>query len=90
MPLTDPFAIPRRLLPAARKALAEGRLFWRSTDAQGRPCNGGAADPVSIGVWAPRVEGQIVCETFRPLANLSGANLRGWARGPDGYARRMK
>ena len=55
-PITSP-----RLLRWAHLALAEGRLSWRVTDAQGRACNGGTADPLPIGEWSPIVENAEIC-----------------------------
>lgn len=46
----------------AATALAEGRLSWRVTDAQGRPCNGGDAEPISLGEWSPTIEDAVVCQ----------------------------
>ena len=45
----------------AATALAEGRLSWRVTDAQGRPCNGGDADPIALGEWSPTIEDAAIC-----------------------------
>ena len=45
----------------AAVALAEGRLSWRVTDAQGRPCNGGRADPIPLGEWSPAIEDAELC-----------------------------
>ena len=42
-------------------ALAEGRLSWRVTDAQGRPCNGGDAEPIPLGEWSPTIEDAALC-----------------------------
>lgn len=44
----------------AATALAEGRLSWRVTDAQGRPCNGGDADPIPLGEWSPTIEDAVI------------------------------
>lgn len=46
----------------AATALAEGRLSWRVTDAQGRPCNGGDAEPLPLGEWSPTIEDAELCE----------------------------
>jgi len=46
----------------AATALAEGRLSWRVTDAQGRPCNGGDADPIPLGEWSPTIEDAVLCQ----------------------------
>ena len=45
----------------AATALADGRLSWRVTDAQGRPCNGGNADPLPLGEWSPTIEDAVLC-----------------------------
>ena len=45
----------------AAVALAEGRLSWRVTDAQGRPCNGGCADPLPLGEWSSAIEDPELC-----------------------------
>ena len=45
----------------AATALAEGRLSWRVTDAQGRPCNGGDAEPLPLGEWSPTIEDAVLC-----------------------------
>ncbi len=44
----------------AATALAEGRLSWRVTDAQGRPCNGGDAEPLPLGEWSPTIEDAVL------------------------------
>lgn len=44
----------------AATAFAEGRLSWRVTDAQGRPCNGGDADPIPLGEWSPTIEDAVL------------------------------
>ena len=46
----------------AATALAEGRLGWRVTDAHGRPCNGGDAEPIPLGEWSPTIEDAVLCQ----------------------------
>lgn len=54
--------VPDHLVDAAYLALQEGRLAYRCTNAQGRPCNGGSADPIPLGEWSPEVPDPKICE----------------------------
>lgn len=45
-------SIPKRYWKASKRAWRDGRLSWRCTDAQGRSCNGGSAEPLRVGVWS--------------------------------------
>lgn len=72
----------------AAKALAEGRLHWRVTDAQGRSCNGGKADPLPLGKWSPAISDARICSrgwhtTSDPLV---WAGVRVWLVEGDGLA----
>jgi hypothetical protein len=48
---------------AALVALDEGRLDWRVTDAQGRPANGGTAEPLAVGRWSHAIAAPVVCSS---------------------------
>jgi hypothetical protein len=55
-------------LKAAKKALREGRLFFRVSDGYGRSCNGGTgrvlpATEMEPGPWTERVERPSICRS---------------------------
>jgi len=52
----------KRLLKYAEKAQKEGRLAWRVTNQHGCPCNGGHANPLSVGVWSEKVDDPQICK----------------------------
>ena len=70
----------------AATALAEGRLSWRVTDAQGRPCNGGDTDPIALGEWSPTIEDAKLCHRgwHTTLDPLRWTGSRVWLVEGDG------
>ena len=57
----DETIIPEKLREAAATANEEGRLFFRCTDHDGRPCNGGIAEPLPLGEWSARISNPKIC-----------------------------
>ena len=61
--MTSAFRIvPKHLLERTERAATEGCLHWRVTDQHGRACNGGKADPLTIGRWSEARE-PVLCES---------------------------
>ena len=61
--MTSAFRIvPKHLLERTERAATEGCLHWRVTDQHGRACNGGKADPLTIGLWSEARE-PVLCES---------------------------